>query len=233
MDTSKDRHAKYRQKHKTEIAAYRLSDKGKAAQAKYQQSDKGKAAQAKYRQEHRVKITEYRNTDAYKITRTKYRRKLKSYLRRCLGDMRYRCNNPRATGYKNYGGRGIECRFTDANDFICFVMGVLGYNSMEKLAGLQIDRVNNDEHYEMGNIRFVTAKVNANNRRKKNNMNLFDVIITDRPIIVDGEVMLEAIVPVTDVPWQDSLGRQPLSDIAAQTYGLDKDAEEDKVEDEK
>ena len=81
------------------------------------------------------------------------------------------------------------------------------------------------------------ANINKSNKRteekKKNNMNLSDAIIGDRPIIVDGEVMLEAITPVTNIPWQDSLGRQPLSDIAAQTYGLDKDAEEDKVKDEK
>lgn len=81
------------------------------------------------------------------------------------------------------------------------------------------------------------ANTNKSNRKteekEKNNMNLFDAIITDRPIIVDGEVMLEAIVPVTDIPWQDSLGCQPLSDIAAQTYELDKDAKEDKTKGEK
>lgn len=76
------------------------------------------------------------------------------------------------------------------------------------------------------------ANINKPNKKtedkKKNNMNLSDAIIGDRPIIVDGEVMLEAIVPVTDIPWQDSLDCQPLSDNAAKTYGLDKDADQEK-----
>ena len=129
------------------IATYNQSDKGKAVRVKHQR---------KYRRKHRAEINEYQRA---------VRQTIKGCLRSCFHSLRQRCNNSNNSRYKDYGGRGIECRFTDANDFICFVMSVLGYNMIEKLAGLQIDRINNDGHYQMGNIRFVTQKINRNNRR--------------------------------------------------------------------
>ena len=75
--------------------------------------------------------------------------------------IRKRCNNPNAPDYKNYGGRGIKmCEEWD-KDFLKF------YEYVKPIykPGLQIDRIDNDRGYEPGNIRFVTAKVNTNNRR--------------------------------------------------------------------
>lgn len=110
-----------------------------------------------YRQTHKIKAAEYHQ---------KYQQSLKGYLRHCFGGIKQRCNNPNNPRYKDYGDRGIKCLFETANDFICYIIDVLGFNTIEKLKGLQIDRIENDGHYEPGNIRFVTAKVNMNNRRQ-------------------------------------------------------------------
>lgn len=65
-----------------------------------------------------------------------------------------RCYNEKSTVYKYYGGRGIKV--SDRwRDFLNFLedMG-------ERPPGLQIDRIDNDGHYEPGNCRWVTPKEN-------------------------------------------------------------------------
>ena len=78
-----------------------------------------------------------------------------------------RCNNPNSINYKYYGERGITNKFKLSTEFFEYVTIFLGYDSIEKLRGLQIDRIDNDGHYEPGNIRFITSKINNNNRRKR------------------------------------------------------------------
>lgn len=97
-----------------------------------------------------------------KITK-KYQHTLNGYLRQIFYHMNCRCNNPKHWNYKIYGGRGIKCLFESADEFIDYVLNKLKIDPRK----LQIDRINNNGHYEKGNIRFVTAKVNANNRRKR------------------------------------------------------------------
>lgn len=121
---------------------------------KYEQSDKGKLTWKKYRQ-----------SSKHKQVQKRYYENINVYLRHKYAVIKYRCNNSECKQYKDYGGRGIELRFT-VNNFIDYVVNDLGYNTTEMLKGLQIDRINNDGHYELGNIRFVTAKINSNNRRK-------------------------------------------------------------------
>lgn len=93
-------------------------------------------------------------------------RTIKDYLSHRLRQMRYRCNNPNSPIYKYYGGRGIRCLFASTDSFILWITGVMGYDTIEKLRGLEIDRIDNDGHYECGNIRFVTRA--ENNRNKRN-----------------------------------------------------------------
>jgi hypothetical protein len=76
--------------------------------------------------------------------------------------MKLRCYNKKQISYKNYGGRGIKVCKEWENNRSAFIKWALE-NGWHK--GLQIDRENNDGNYEPKNCRFVTAKVNAQNRR--------------------------------------------------------------------
>lgn len=69
-----------------------------------------------------------------------------------------RCTNKKNAGYKNYGGRGIEFRFASFERFFA----ELG----PRPKGLTVDRIDNDGHYEPGNVRWATPKQQQNNTRK-------------------------------------------------------------------
>lgn len=76
-----------------------------------------------------------------------------------------RCTNPKVTGYKNYGGRGIIVCDRWRENFLSFL------KDMGKRPGLgySIDRIDNDGHYEPGNCRWATQKQQANNTRRCKN----------------------------------------------------------------
>lgn len=81
--------------------------------------------------------------------------------RRCNGQQQ-RCQNPNNPCYLHYGGRGIQFNFSSINSAARWVVENLGLPSSQSM---QLDRINNDGHYEPGNLRWVTAAGNANNRR--------------------------------------------------------------------
>jgi len=69
-----------------------------------------------------------------------------------------RCENPARPKYPRYGGRGIEFRFSDFWDF---------YNYMgPRPVGKTLDRIDNDGHYEKGNLRWATRKEQQRNTEK-------------------------------------------------------------------
>ena len=95
-----------------------------------------------------------------KATR-KYRQTVNGCLRIVFCNIKRRCNSG-LKDLKNatYSKKGIKNLFKSSDEFVDYVVNVLKVDPH----GLQVDRINNDGHYEPGNIRFVTAKVNSNNR---------------------------------------------------------------------
>ena len=91
---------------------------------------------------------------------------LKGYLRHIFKGMRRRCTNPKASNYKWYGQCGIRVCFESFNEFHDYVVNELKIDPR----GLQIDRIDNEGNYEKGNIRWVTAKENCQNRGGKNEL---------------------------------------------------------------
>lgn len=77
-----------------------------------------------------------------------------------------RCTDGSNINYHNYGGRGIQCRFENVNDYIDHIINDLKGDTFVKIRELDIDRIDNDGHYEVGNLRLVTRSENLKNRRK-------------------------------------------------------------------
>jgi hypothetical protein len=73
-----------------------------------------------------------------------------------------RCHSPSHIEYERYGGRGIEVCTLWRSSRIAFYEWALenGYRD-----DLQLDRKKNHRGYSPSNCRFVTPKVNSNNRR--------------------------------------------------------------------
>lgn len=75
----------------------------------------------------------------------------------------YRCTNRED---RRYGGRGIAVYppwLKDPATFAAYLRTLEGWDN----AGLMLDRINVDGNYEPNNLRYVTPKVSANNRRSK------------------------------------------------------------------
>ena len=100
-----------------------------------------------------------------------------SQLYRVWDGIVQRCCNPNAKNYKNYGGRGIGVCAEWRNSFKAFEKYCLAHGWQH---GLQIDRVDNELGYVPNNVRFVSAKQNARNKR------------TNHLITFQGETMCAA-----------------------------------------
>lgn len=79
------------------------------------------------------------------------------------GLMKSRCNNPNATGYDRYGGRGIKVCDEWNNSFITFYEWAIanGFRS-----DLSLDRIDNNKGYSPDNCRWVTRSQQARNVRR-------------------------------------------------------------------
>ena len=69
-----------------------------------------------------------------------------------------RCTVPTTRSYKDYGGRGIEFRLKSYRD----IVDTIGKRPDKTY---QFDRIDNNGHYEVGNIRWATSSEQMKNRR--------------------------------------------------------------------
>jgi hypothetical protein len=69
-----------------------------------------------------------------------------------------RCRRKQNSDYSNYGGRGIKFLFKSFHEFLAEV----GPKPSSKR---RLDRIDNDGHYEPGNVRWATYSQSAKNAR--------------------------------------------------------------------
>ena len=75
-----------------------------------------------------------------------------------------RCTNPSDTRYHDYGGRGIQFKFESVLAGYLWVMENLPLPL--DLKKYQLDRIDNEKHYEPGNLQWVTNSVNLSHTRR-------------------------------------------------------------------
>lgn len=73
-----------------------------------------------------------------------------------------RCTNPNSRAYADYGGRGVEFRFPSVRAFAEWVLMNVGFRPS---ASHSLDRIDNNRHYEPGNLRWATRSEQARNKR--------------------------------------------------------------------
>lgn len=81
----------------------------------------------------------------------------------CWSSIKQRCYNPKAIGFKYWGGRGIRMCQAWLRSPEKFIRWALAHGWKR---GLLIDRKNNDGNYTPGNCRFLTRANSNRNRRK-------------------------------------------------------------------
>lgn len=77
-----------------------------------------------------------------------------------------RCRNTNLPEYARYGARGIEFRFASFTEFLNEV-------GRRPTAEYSIDRINNNGHYEKGNVRWATKIEQARNKRNNTVLTAF------------------------------------------------------------
>src|SRR5437868_2761925 len=68
-----------------------------------------------------------------------------------------RCDNPRHRNFHQYGGRGIKFLFQSIEELL--------EDIGPRPGRMELDRINNDGHYEKGNVRWTSRSQQNSNRR--------------------------------------------------------------------
>jgi len=131
---------------------------------KYKQSKKGKANTVAYRETkaYREVLRKFRQTEKHAAIVKRYGSSIKGCLQVRFQAIKQRCTNKKQRLYYRYGGRGIKVKFKSLDDFRDYVMNELKVDPR----GKHIHRIDNDGHYERGNIEFLTSKEHGLKHRK-------------------------------------------------------------------
>jgi hypothetical protein len=106
----------------------------------------------------------------------KWDTKAQTLLAKRYSACKSRCEVPGTKDYKHYGERGIQLRFSSVDEFVSWVLENLPHPTYQ---GVDIDRIDNNGHYEPGNLRLVSRRENCLN--KVNNV-LVNYLGLDVPI---------------------------------------------------
>jgi hypothetical protein len=87
---------------------------------------------------------------------------LQKHLHTIMSGAKQRCQNANNAGWANYGARGIEFRFRSVAHAAAYVLEHLG----PPPEGRSLDRIDNEGHYEPGNLRWATRQEQARNKRQ-------------------------------------------------------------------
>jgi hypothetical protein len=77
--------------------------------------------------------------------------------------MKQRCRDPNTNEYRYYGGRGISVCDAWQNNFWSWF-----HHLGRRPYGLMLERIDNDGHYEPGNVKWATPREQNNNKRMDN-----------------------------------------------------------------
>lgn len=76
----------------------------------------------------------------------------------------YRCTRPNTKQYEDYGGRGIKYLLPlDLIEAYKVVVDSIGHRE----DGMTLDRIDNDGHYEVGNLRWASRSEQRRNQRSR------------------------------------------------------------------
>jgi len=106
-----------------------------------------------------------RSADAIQRGRVKWADDGEARIAYVMRSARQRCTNPNNAGYANYGERGIRFEFASVEHATRWVLDNLGRPEH----GHTLDRIDNNRHYEPGNLRWATRTEQARNKRAYKN----------------------------------------------------------------
>jgi hypothetical protein len=127
------------------------------------------------------------------------------HARRTAAGAKQRCTNPYALSFENYGGRGITFDFPSVRSCAEWVLDNIGPRPSEKHS---LDRVDNDQGYTPGNLRWATRSEQARNKRvyrRTNNGERIRKLREERPDLTYETLRLWIKQGVTD---EEIIGRR-------------------------
>lgn len=115
--------------------------------------------------------------------------------RSIFSGMKSRCNDPNSRTFEFYGGRGIQVKYRNFEEFLDDV-GL-------RPKGQSIERIDNQGHYEKGNCRWATTTEQSNNKRSNVKITLEGKTMTI------AEWCREKEIPDARVRWRLKQGWSP------------------------